>query len=57
MRAPQRVPQPGLPARVTIYEVGARDGLRRVVEQRRRALADQLAFVLWATGDPAFQPR
>jgi hydroxymethylglutaryl-CoA lyase len=28
MRAPQRVPQPGLPERVTIYEVGPRDGLQ-----------------------------
>jgi hydroxymethylglutaryl-CoA lyase len=28
MRSPQQVPQPGLPERVTIYEVGARDGLQ-----------------------------
>jgi hydroxymethylglutaryl-CoA lyase len=28
MRAPQRVPGPGLPDSVTIYEVGARDGLQ-----------------------------
>ena len=28
MRAPQRVPAPGLPDRVTIYEVGPRDGLQ-----------------------------
>jgi hydroxymethylglutaryl-CoA lyase len=28
MRAPQRIPQPGLPDRVTIYEVGPRDGLQ-----------------------------
>jgi hydroxymethylglutaryl-CoA lyase len=28
MRAPQQVPAPGLPARVTIYEVGPRDGLQ-----------------------------
>ena len=28
MRAPQVQPDPGLPARVTIYEVGARDGLQ-----------------------------
>lgn len=28
MRSPQQVPQPGLPEHVTIYEVGARDGLQ-----------------------------
>jgi hydroxymethylglutaryl-CoA lyase len=28
MRSPQRVPQPGLPDRVTIHEVGPRDGLQ-----------------------------
>ena len=28
MRAPQRGPEPGLPPRVTIYEVGPRDGLQ-----------------------------
>jgi hydroxymethylglutaryl-CoA lyase len=28
MRAPQQVPRPGLPDRVTIYEVGPRDGLQ-----------------------------
>jgi hydroxymethylglutaryl-CoA lyase len=28
MRAPQVVPRAGLPARVTVYEVGARDGLQ-----------------------------
>jgi hydroxymethylglutaryl-CoA lyase len=28
MRQPQRVPMPGLPERVTIYEVGPRDGLQ-----------------------------
>jgi hydroxymethylglutaryl-CoA lyase len=28
MRAPQHIPQPGLPDRVTIYEVGPRDGLQ-----------------------------
>ena len=28
MRAPQRETQPGMPARVTIYEVGPRDGLQ-----------------------------
>jgi hydroxymethylglutaryl-CoA lyase len=28
MRSPQQVPQPGLPERVTIYEVGPRDGLQ-----------------------------
>ena len=28
MRAPQLVPMPGLPARVTIHEVGPRDGLQ-----------------------------
>jgi hydroxymethylglutaryl-CoA lyase len=28
MRSPQQVPQPGLAERVTIYEVGARDGLQ-----------------------------
>ncbi|MGI5159237.1 hydroxymethylglutaryl-CoA lyase [Microbispora sp. CA-102843] len=28
MRAPQVVPEPGLPSRVTIYEVGPRDGLQ-----------------------------
>jgi hydroxymethylglutaryl-CoA lyase len=28
MHAPQQVPAPGLPARVTIYEVGPRDGLQ-----------------------------
>jgi hypothetical protein len=28
VRAPMMVPLPGLPARVTIWEVGARDGLQ-----------------------------
>jgi hydroxymethylglutaryl-CoA lyase len=28
MRAPQRIPQDGLPTRVTVYEVGPRDGLQ-----------------------------
>ncbi len=28
MRAPQRMPEPGLPDRVTVYEVGPRDGLQ-----------------------------
>ncbi len=43
MRTPQRVPEPDLPARVTIYEVGPRDGLQN--EQTVVPLATKVAFV------------
>ena len=40
---PDPVPSPGLPARVTIVEVGARDGLQN--EKQPIATADKLTFV------------
>jgi len=43
MRTPQRVPEPGLPERVTIYEVGPRDGLQN--EKTVVPLATKAEFI------------
>ncbi|GAB2868969.1 hydroxymethylglutaryl-CoA lyase [Nocardioides pacificus] len=43
MRSPQQVPAPGLPEQVTIYEVGARDGLQN--ESTRVPLEVKAEFV------------
>jgi hydroxymethylglutaryl-CoA lyase len=43
MRSPQQVPHPGLPEHVTIYEVGARDGLQN--EQTTLPAAVKAEFI------------
>jgi len=55
MRTPQRVPEPGLPERVTIYEVGPRDGLQN--EKTVVPLATKAEFIrrLLAAGLPVVE--
>jgi hydroxymethylglutaryl-CoA lyase len=55
MREPQRVPDAALPARVTIYEVGPRDGLQN--EAGIVPVADKVAFIrrLVAAGLPIIE--
>jgi hydroxymethylglutaryl-CoA lyase len=48
MPSPQQVPHPGLPERVTIYEVGARDGLQN--EQSTVAAAVKAEFIARLAG-------
>jgi hydroxymethylglutaryl-CoA lyase len=49
---PMRVPEPGLPARVTIYEVGARDGLQNEKTAIPTATKAELIHRLCAAGAP-----
>jgi hydroxymethylglutaryl-CoA lyase len=54
-RLPQRVGEPGLPARVTVYEVGPRDGLQNETAQLRTQVKAELVRRLAAAGLPVVE--
>ena len=55
MRAPQVQADPGLPARVTIYEVGARDGLQNEKSVVPASVKAELIRRLGAAGLPVVE--